>query len=588
MGSSNDANASPMVDRRASQYPSLQSPRQQSVDSTLASWSNVKSPTMTSSGPAHSSFGTTVMSPQMSTIASPRTLVSSAHHSADIQPILPSQLQYAGSSVGKRGSVYVDQDRDSSASTVNAAPSSPASHVVRTLFSSLTSRPQRHSTPQPLRPSALSNPPIIAAQQEVASPRLAAAASGILSRPPLPPQSTRPDAPQQSMVQDANQYVPASPRHRPADSSKSAHSKPAVESRLAGLRSPTSTQSTTLRSYGLDGNAANPGTPIGAGQRNLGTPYLVPSRTLMSDSEVTTVTTVSVTRSTVVSQATATHPGERRTSSAQRRASINSTTSRTVPHQQQLQQPYQHQAQASQQPQQSSGIFNMFRPKSPKSFPTMDRPSSPAPPLPAPPPSKTPPPRSATASPRRFAFSLPLNFRHKPKKSISGASVEAVIGGTAFGIANDGAMSSRGSLRRSATPELQYDYAGSTVNGARYNSATRTQRRHGDEDTQDEGEDYQDYADRDGDDNVEVDDDFLLEKMRAVQDWNHSTEANWEQSGKRRARPGVSFDIPASESERDDSGLTAVSAVRGAGRILRYQRQFSQTRQFSDTESFVY
>lgn len=158
--------------------------------------------------------------------------------------------------------------------------------------------------------------------------------------------------------------------------------------------------------------------------------------------------------------------------------------------------------------------------------------------------------------------------------------------GDSFGMAGDGGMSSRGSLRRSATPELPYGYAGSTVNGGHYSSATRKQRRHDDEETQD-GEDYQGYGDQDADDNVEVDDDFMMEKMRAVQDWSHTTEANWEKSGKRRA-PGVSFDLPASESERDDSGLTSVSVARGAGRVLRIQRQFSQTRQFSDSESFVY
>lgn len=345
------------------------------------------------------------MSPHLSSIASPRTLVSSSHHPADVTPILPSQLNYAGSSVGKRGSVFVEQNHSSTANTVPATPSSPASHVVRTLFSSLTSRPHRHSTPQPLRPSGLSNPPIIA-HQEVVSPRLAAATSGILSPPPLPPQSTRPDAPQQGLVQEASQFDPSSPRHRTAEFTKTAHGKPAAESRLANLRSPSSTQSTTLRSYGLDSNVANPGTPSGASQKlGLGTPYHIPSRTLMSDSEVTTVTTVSVTRSTVVSQVPANHIGDRRSSSAQRRPSTNSTTSRSVSQQQQ---PYPHQAQASQQQQQyqqPSGLFNMFRPKSPKMFPTMDRSASPAPPLPGPPPSKTPPPRAATSSPRRFPFS---------------------------------------------------------------------------------------------------------------------------------------------------------------------------------------
>jgi hypothetical protein len=308
----------------------------------------------------------------------------------------------------------------------------------------------------------------------------------------------------------------------------------------------------------------------------------------MSDSEVTTVTTVSVTRSTVVSQATATHPVERRGSNPQRKSSINSTRGAT---QQQQQQYAQQQPQSHQPPQQQpGGLFNMFRPKSPKLFPSVERSSSPAPPLP-PVPSKTPPPRAATASPRRFGFSLPLNFRHKPKKSISGASVEVNIGDS-FCTARDDAMSSRGSLRRGTTPEVPYsEYPGSKVNGGRYNATKHQWRnRHGDEDTGDEGDDYPDYADRDADDNVDVDDSFMEDRMRAVQDWNQTTEQGWQQSGKRRARPGVSFDIPASESERDDSGMTAVSVAPGAGQVLRYarQRQYQETRQFSDTESFVY
>lgn len=305
----------------------------------------------------------------------------------------------------------------------------------------------------------------------------------------------------------------------------------------------------------------------------------------MSDSEVTTVTTVSVTRSTVVSQATATHPVERRSSNPQRRSSTNSTRGAT---QQQQLQYAQQQPQSPQQPQQQpGGLFNMFRPKSPKLFPSIERSNSPAPPLP-PVPSKTPPPRAATASPRRFAFSLPLNFRHKPKKSLSGVSVEVVVDGP-LGMAGESAMSSRGSLRRSATPELPHSqYPGSTVNGGRYNASKQQRRnRHGEEDTGDEGEDYQDYAYQDGDENADVDDNFMEERMRAVQDWSQTTEQNWQQSGKRRARPGVSFDIPASESERDDSGLTAVSVAPGAGRVLRY-RQYQETRQFSDAESFVY
>jgi len=570
IGSNNDANASPKVDNRDRQFTSLHSPRQASMDSTLSAWSSVKSPTMVSSGSAHPNLASAVMSPNLSSLASPRTLVSSSHHPADITPILPSQLHHAGSAMGKRALVFADEARDSGASATAAPPSSPASHVVRTLFSSLTSRPHRHSTPQPLRSSSLSNPPITA--QEVPSPRLAAAAAGIISPPPLPPQSTRPDAPQQSYVPTGYQYNnPTSPRHSTADFAKSAHSKPATESRLVNMRSPSSTQSSTLRNYGLDGNA-NPGTPISEAHRvPLGTPYHGSSRTLMSDSEVTTVTTVSVTRSTVVSQATATLP--------QKKSSANVTRSATQ--QQQHPQYVQPSQSPPPPPQQPSGRFNMFRPKSPKLFPSMERSNSPAPPLP-PVPSKTPPPRAATASPRRFAFALPLNFRHKPKKSISGASVEAVIGGT-FSVAGEGAMSSRGSLRRSETPELEYP--GSMVKGGRYNAAKQQRpNRRGDDDT-DEGDDY---TDRDGDDNVDVEDLLMEDRMRAVHYWNQTTEQSWQQSGKRRARPGVSFDIPASESEQDDSGLTAVSVSRGAGRVLRYQRQYQEMRQFSDNESFAY
>lgn len=144
-------------------------------------------------------------------------------------------------------------------------------------------------------------------------------------------------------------------------------------------------------------------------------------------------------------------------------------------------------------------------------------------------------------------------------------------------------MSSRGSLRRSETPELEYP--GSMVKGGRYNAAKQQRpNRRGDDDT-DEGDDY---TDRDGDDNVDVEDLLMEDRMRAVHYWNQTTEQSWQQSGKRRARPGVSFDIPASESEQDDSGLTAVSVSRGAGRVLRYQRQYQEMRQFSDNESFAY
>ena len=78
-----------------------------------------------------------------------------------------------------------------------------------------------------------------------------------------------------------------------------------------------------------------------AGQRNLSIPYLVPSRTLMRDSKVTTLTIAPVTRSDFVSQAAATNPGERETSSAQQRASVDSNTSPGTLHQQLLPQSWQ-------------------------------------------------------------------------------------------------------------------------------------------------------------------------------------------------------------------------------------------------------
>lgn len=99
-------------------------------------------------------------------------------------------------------------------------------------------------------------------------------------------------------------------------------------------------------------------------------------------------------------------------------------------------------------------------------------------------------------------------------------------------------------------------------------------------------------TDTEFEDGGEDDDQPIEMKMREVQQWSQTIEANWATSGKRRSRPGVSFDVPASESERDDTGMTAVSVAPGGGRMLRYARaharqhqQFSQ--QFSDNESLA-
>jgi hypothetical protein len=86
-------------------------------------------------------------------------------------------------------------------------------------------------------------------------------------------------------------------------------------------------------------------------------------------------------------------------------------------------------------------------------------------------------------------------------------------------------------------------------------------------------------------DDRDNDEGLYLDRMVAVQKWSMSTEANFKQTGKSR-RPGVSFDIPASESERDDSGLTQVSVAPGGGRSLRYAHNHAQ--QYSDAESCVY
>ncbi|KAG8867344.1 hypothetical protein FRC20_006024 [Serendipita sp. 405] len=497
------ATASPSVEQ-SRQLASLHSPTSRqppSNDNTLAALlNNAKSPIMTSAT-SYSNMNA-VMSPNMASLASPRTLVSGSQHPSDLHAILPSQqLPYAHSTVGSTvGRSRADEDSRSAVSL--ATPGTPASQTVRALFSSLksssSSSKQTRNPSQPIRASTLSNPPITAAE------------------------STRPDAPQQSYtkIQSAQYQPPTSPRHLTPDfakpNSKGAASPQRDQTAVsAGLRSPSPTQAASiLRSYGLDTNApsANPLSPSASAQRTLmGTPFHSP-RTLMSDSETTTVTVSVTTRSTIVSQTTGIlgHIDRRASSTPNRQraaSTIPVTSGRATPQLSQSPepQPMHYQSQST------SGIFNMFRPKSPRPFPTFDRSASPAP---APPPSKTPPPRSATASPRRFNWSIPI-LRHKPKKSISGASVEAVIGGTQFGASNKIAMSSQ--------------------------------------------------------------------------------EQNWKQSGKnRRSRPGVSFDLPRSESEKDDTGMTAVSLAPGGGRMLRMARARAQAQahahaqEMSDMESLVY
>ncbi|KAG8813344.1 hypothetical protein FRC17_001604 [Serendipita sp. 399] len=587
--------ASPSVEQ-SRQLASLHSPTSRqpsSNDNTLAALlNNAKSPVMTSV-PSYSNMNA-VMSPNMASVASPRTLVSGSQHPNDLYAILPSQQPaYALSSVGSTTSrVRADED------TRSPTPGTPASQKVRALFSPLKSSKQPRNPTQPIRASTLSNPPITAAA-EVLSPRLVDFATGMLTPPPLPPQSTRPDAPQQSFtkIQSAQYQTPTSPRHLTPDFAKPNVKAAASPQRdeiagSAGLRSPSPTQAASiLRSYGLDPNAAstNPLSPSANAQRSLiGTPFHSP-RTLMSDSETTTVTVSVTTRSTIVSQTTGILGQiDRRATSTPKReraaSTIPVTSGRATPQYSQGPEPLPMHYQS---PSSSSGLFNMFRPKSPRPFPTFDRSASPAP---APPPSKTPPPRAATASPRRFNWSIPI-LRHKPKKSISGASVEAVIGGTQFGPSNPIAMSSQGSLLPSVTPDpltAQMRAAGMidpTDPAAKQLAALMESR------ARQELSDEEDNTEDEGGNDGGYGDDMLFEdRMNAVEMWNNSTEQNWKQSGKsRRSRPGVSFDLPPSESERDDTGMTAVSVAPGGGRMLRLARSRAQAHahEMSDMESLA-
>jgi hypothetical protein len=580
--SSVNSSASPAVDQ-SRLFASIQSPRQPANEGPVTSWASTKSPAMTSA-PTYSSLASTVMSPHLSAVASPRTLVSSSHHPSDPAPITPSQHRnnYSAPSTGSvvgRG-VYVEEDYESSLGTTTTTPSSPASKTVLALFSSLTSRHNHSSKSHPARSSSLSNPPITAT--EVTSPRLAAAAAGILSPPPLPPQSTRPDLPQtvhgqgQIQGQQSMHFNPTSPRHNSTEFTKAGVSRTAVESRrdpVSEMKSPLRSQPPALQSYGLESSTATPASPADLTQRALmgATAALDNPRTLMSDSEYT-VTTVSVTRATYVSGpqvpvASSPAPLERRSSSLYRREGATSTP----PHSN-APSILQNQATGG-----SSWLPGMFRSRSPRPFPTMERSSSPRPPTP----SKTPPPRAATASPRRFNFSFPLNLRQKTKDSMSKVSVEAVIGGSKFGSGGELAMSSQGSLLPSRTPDPQSEY--SSGNGRSGNnkksrmSMMASRRKHRNEDE----------VDTDGENDVEYSDEPPLEaRMHAVHQWSLVTEQSHRSSGKsRRSRPGVVFDLPLSDSDRDDTGMTAVSVAPGGGRPLRHDRSYQQ---FSDAEAFVY
>ncbi|KAG8807833.1 hypothetical protein FRC19_006302, partial [Serendipita sp. 401] len=96
------ATASPSVEQ-SRQLASLHSPTSRqppSNDNTLAALlNNAKSPIMTSAT-SYSNMNA-VMSPNMASLASPRTLVSGSQHPSDLHAILPSQqLPYAHSTVG--------------------------------------------------------------------------------------------------------------------------------------------------------------------------------------------------------------------------------------------------------------------------------------------------------------------------------------------------------------------------------------------------------------------------------------------------------------------------------------------------------
>ncbi|PVF98910.1 hypothetical protein CPB86DRAFT_850397 [Serendipita vermifera] len=580
--SNGSLSASPAVDQ-SRLFASIQSPRQPANEGPATSWTSAKSPTMTSA-PTYSSLTSTMMSPHLSAVASPRTLVSSSQHPSDPAPITPSQHRHnfstpSTSSVVGRG-VYVEEDYESSLGTSTATPNSPASKTVLALFSSLTSRHHHSSKSHPARSSSLSNPPITAT--EVTSPRLAAAAAGILSPPPLPPQSTRPDLPPsvlgqgQIQGQQSMHFNPTSPRHNSTEFTKTGVSRTAVESRrdpVSEMKSPIRSQPSTLQSYGLESSTATPASPANLAQRALMNAALDSPRTLMSDSEYTTVTTVSVTRSTYVSghqvpAVSSPAPLERRSSSSYRRDGASSTPPHSVSNPPMLQ---------NQPTGGSSWLPGMFRSRSPRPFPAMERSSSPRPPTP----SKTPPPRAATSSPRRFNFSFPINLRHKGKDSMSKVSVEAVIDGSRSGFGREFAMSSQGSLLPSRTPDPQSEY--SSGNGRNGNNkkarlamiASRRRQRNEDE------------TETDGENDVEHSDEPPLEaRMHAVHQWSLVTEQSHKSSGKsRRFRPGVAFDLPLSDSDRDDTGMTAVSVAPGGGRPLRHDRSYQQ---FSDAEAFVY
>lgn len=134
-------------------------------------------------------------------------------------------------------------------------------------------------------------------------------------------------------------------------------------------------------------------------------------------------------------------------------------------------------------------------------------------------------------------------------------------------------MSSQGSLLPTRTPDPHYSELMASGNARRQQSILGVET-----DTDVDG----------GDDDGETDEAMKL-KMMAVEAWKSHTEGAFAMSGKRRSRPGVSFELPASESERDDTAMTAVSVAPGGGRPLRRARAHArQHLQFSDNESAVY
>lgn len=424
----------------------MHSPRHQERSTTT--WQTRTSIVSTSH---YSSLTSTLLSPRQSMAASPRTLVSSSQTHGD-----PQYGQVDPSSMLSMDDVLDDD------SAATATPPTPTSKTVHALFGSL--RPSRHPTPQMARTSL----PTIAPLSDLRA----------RTPPPLPPQSTRPEP----QVHRGN----LSQSRIDLLKSMNAELRPSSSN---GLRSPSRSQGSTLQSFGLDNTPRSPQPTT----RIIGTPYQA-QRTLMSDSEVS-VTTVSV-RSTVVSipphssvllSAPRAEPTNRL--SHQRRSTLPAGIGGSA-------QPPVPELRTKTPPAHGGGIFNIFRPKSPgpRPFPvTEPQPKSPVPPR--------------TSSPLRTIF--PFNLRYKPKKSISGASVEAVIDGKIGGL--DAAQSSELSLVPGEMPSPP-----------------------------------------------------MRDPVEAVDAWRRHEQESWIQSGKaRRTRPGVSFDLPPG-SKDDASKLKQLNYVSDA------------------------